>query len=132
MTIAGASSSQPLSGSACLTEAVEAANTLLYHAVSSGQDLPGTIRDPLIAARAALKRGDALGNDDEGRFLDAYAKLAQGVAPVTAVTLEATSRRERRGRLGRLLGLRPVSDAPGPGRALRVAGPLPDRGYRDG
>src|SRR5262245_33251400 len=113
MTTASASSDQPLSGSACLTEAVEAANTLLYHAVSNGQDLPGTIRDPIITARAALKRGDALGNDDEGRFLDAYAKLAQRVAPVTAVTLEATSRRERRGRLGQLLGLRPVSDAQG-------------------
>jgi hypothetical protein len=95
-----------------LADAVEAANTLLYHAVSSGQDVPCTVRDPIIRARATVERGTALADDEEGRFLDAYAKLALRVAPVTAATLAATSRRYiRRGWLGSLTGFRAVSDA---------------------
>jgi hypothetical protein len=94
-----------------LREAVEAANTLLYHAISSGQDLPDTVRDPIIHARGAILHG-AMTEEQEAVFLDAYAKLAVRVAPVTAATLDATSRRRApSGRLGRLVGLRPVSDA---------------------
>ena len=94
-----------------LKEAVEAANTLLYHAISSGQDLPNTVRDPVIHARGAVARGE-MTDAQEAIFLDAYAKLAMRVTPVTAATLDATSRRRaRRGWLGRLMGLRPVSDA---------------------
>src|SRR5262249_39525657 len=56
--------------------------------------------------------GQALSDDQEGIFLDAYAKLVPRVAPVTAATLRATSPRfGRRGWLRRLLGLGPVSDA---------------------
>ena len=96
----------------CLPEAVEAANTLLYHAISGGQDLPGAVRDPIIKARVAVDAGLPLSEEDEGKFLDAYSKLALRVSPVTAVTLAATSRhRGRRGWLGWLLRLGPVSDA---------------------
>jgi hypothetical protein len=94
-----------------LREAVEAANTLLYHAISCGQDLPNTVRDPVIHARGAVARGE-MTDEQEAVFLDAYSKLATRVTPVTAATLDATSRRRaRRGWLGRLIGLRPVSDA---------------------
>ena len=94
-----------------LREAVEAANTLLYHAISCGQDLPNTVRDPIIHARGAVARGE-MTDAQEAMFLDAYSKLAVRVTPVTAATLDATSRRRaRRGWLGRLMGLRPVSDA---------------------
>jgi hypothetical protein len=95
-----------------LKDAVEAANTLLYHAVSSGQDLAPAIRDPVIKARAAVEHNEALGEEEEGRFLQAYAKLSSTVAPVTAATLDATSRRHGApSRLGRLLGWAPISDA---------------------
>jgi hypothetical protein len=94
-----------------LREAVDAANTLLYHAISSGQDLPDTVRDPIIHARGAVLRGEMTA-EREAVFLAAYSKLAVRVAPVTAATLDATGRRRARsGRLGRLVGLRPVSDA---------------------
>src|SRR5215813_9822241 len=95
-----------------LNEAVNAANTLLYHAVGGGQELPPAVRDPIVKARAKLERKEALSEEDEGQFLDAYSKLAKGAAPVTAATLEATGRgRVRSGWLGHLFGLRPVSDA---------------------
>lgn len=111
MTGSGVSSTDPLTG-ACLKEAVDAANTLLYHAISSGQDLPNTIRDPIIKARAAVEHREALTEEEEGKFLDAYAKLALRSAPVTAATLDATSpRRGHPGWLGQLLGLRLASDA---------------------
>jgi hypothetical protein len=111
MTSSGGSSADPLTAATRLTEAVEAADTLLYHAIGGGQELPNTVRDPIIKARAAIEHGKALTEDEEGKFLDAYAKLALRVAPVTAATLDATIRRRaRRGWLGRLLGLRPVSD----------------------
>jgi len=93
-------------------EAVEAANTLLYHAISCGHDLPSSVRDPIIKTRGALERGDEVPAEQEATFLDAYSKLALRVMPVTAATLDATNRRRvRHGWLGRLLGLRPVSDA---------------------
>src|SRR5215813_11207353 len=95
-----------------LSEAVNAANTLLYYAVSGGQDLPAAVRDPIIKARVALDRGETLSDDDEGKFLEAYSRLALRVSPVTAATLDATSRSVGRpGWTGHLLGLRPVSDA---------------------
>jgi hypothetical protein len=110
--VTGAGSTQLLTGACRLREAVDAANTLLYHAVGAGQDLANTVRDPIIKARAAIDRGDALSQEDEGKFLDAYAKLALRSSPVTAATLEATSRRRGRpGWLGRLFGFQPASDA---------------------
>jgi hypothetical protein len=97
---------------ASLPEAVEAAATLLYHAVSTGQDLPATVRDPIIKVRAAVRDGSGASQEDEAKFLAAYAQLALRVSPVTAVTLAATSRRNgRHGWLASLLRLRPVSDA---------------------
>lgn len=112
MINAGAGSPEPLTATTRLNEAVAAASTLLYHAISSGQDLPSTVRDPIIKARTAVDRGEALSDNEEAIFLDAYAKLAVRVAPVTAATLDATVRRRgHRGWVGRLLGLRPVSDA---------------------
>ena len=96
-----------------LAETVEAANTLLYHAITSGQDLPISVRDPIIKARTAMEHEQSLGDDEEGKFLEAYAKLAVRVAPVTAATLDATRRQACQGWLGRLLRLPPVpvSDA---------------------
>jgi hypothetical protein len=95
-----------------LAEAVEGANTLLYHAITGGQDLAPTVRDPIIKARIAVERGEPLSGEAEGAFLDAYSRLALRVAPVTASTLEATSRkRARRGWTGVVLGLSPISDA---------------------
>jgi hypothetical protein len=112
MVNVGAGSPELLTAVTRLSEAVAAANTLLYHAICSGQDLPSTVRDPIIKARAAVDRGEALSDNEEAIFLDAYAKLAVRVAPVTAATLDATvCRRGRRGWVGRLLGLRPISDA---------------------
>jgi len=95
-----------------LAEAVEGANTLLYHAITGGQDLPPSVRDPIIKARIAVDRKEPLNGEEEGAFLEAYSRLALRVAPVTASTLEATSRRRvRRGWTGVMLGLSPVSDA---------------------
>lgn len=111
MNSPGAGDPNPLTGTTRLIGAVEGANTLLYHAITSGQDLSSSLRDPIIKARTAIEHGEALTDDEEGKFLDAYAKLAARVAPVTAATLDATRRRERPGWLGRLLRLRPVSDA---------------------
>jgi hypothetical protein len=112
MTTPVASPIDPLPAACRLNDAVHAANTLLYHAVSGGLELPAAVRDPIIKARAALDRHEPLSEDEEGKFLDAYSRLATRVAPVTAATLDATSRRRaHRGWLGRLLGLRPVSDA---------------------
>ncbi len=95
-----------------LAEAVEGANTLLYHAITGGQDLPPSVRDPIIKARIAVDRKEPLNGEEEGAFLEAYSRLALRVAPVTASTLDATSRRRvRRGWTGVMLGLSPVSDA---------------------
>ena len=98
--------------SARLDEAVTSADALLYHAVSSGKDVPVAVRGPIIKLRAALDTDQAVGVEDENAFLDAYARLAAQVAPTTAATLRAT------GRSGaatpwwaRLLHLGPVSEA---------------------
>jgi len=115
------SSTDQETGTARLRDTVTAANTLLYYGVSSGQDLPAAVSDPIIKARATLDRGEAVSEEDEARFLDAYSKLAARVAPVTAATLDATSRGRgrQRGWIGRLLGLRPISDAQ---RLVRIFG----------
>jgi len=77
-----------------------------------GQELLPDVRDPILKARAKLERKETLGEEDEGKFLDAYSKLASSVAPVTAATLEATSPgRGHSGWLASLFGLRPGSDA---------------------
>src|SRR5215470_2676197 len=112
MTRSAGAGLDPRTAAARLGEAVNSANTLLYYAVSGGQDLPAAVRDPIIKARLALDRGEVLSDEDEGKFLDAYSRLAQRVSPVTAATLDATSRSiGRPGWTGHLLGLRPVSDA---------------------
>lgn len=112
MTSLAGACPDPQTAASRLAEAVDDANTLLYYAVSGGQELPAVVRDPIIKARLALDRGETLSDDDEARFLEAYAKLALRVSPVTAATLDATSRRcGRPGWAARLLRLRPVSDA---------------------
>jgi len=106
------SSPDPALNASRLHEAVYAANTLLYHAVGGGQELLPDVRDPILKARAKLERKETLSEEEEGKFLDAYSKIAMRVAPVTAATLEATGPGSgHSGWLGRLLGLRPVSDA---------------------
>src|SRR5262245_42983890 len=112
MTTPATSAPDPALTASRLNEAVYAANTLLYHAVSGGQELSPLVREPIVKARVKLERGETLNEEDEGKFLAAYAKLAPRAAPVTAATLDATSRgRGHTSRLGRLFGLRPVSDA---------------------
>jgi len=107
-----ATSPGPLAPSPHLIEAIEAANTLLYHAIASGRDVPAAVRDPIIKARASIGRDEPLSGADEGAFLDAYARLALRVAPVSASTLEFTRQNHsRHGRLARWLRLAPVSDA---------------------
>jgi len=112
MTSLAGACPDPQTAAARLSEAVNAANTLLYYAVSGGQELPVVVRDPIIKARVVLDRGETLSDDDEGKFLEAYSKLALRVSPVTAATLDATGRSYgRRGWIGQLMGLRPISDA---------------------
>jgi hypothetical protein len=95
-----------------LAELVVDANALLYHAVVSGQDVAGEMRDPIIRVRAELAAGKPITPEEESLFLSAYAKLAVLVAPVTAATLRATSRHfPSRAWLARLLRLRTVSEA---------------------
>ena len=111
MNSSGTIDPNTLTATTRLAETVEAANTLLYHAITSGQDVPISVRDPIIRARTAIEHEQALADDEEGKFLEAYAKLAGRVAPVTAATLDATRRRACEGWLGRLLRLPSVSDA---------------------
>src|SRR5467141_3573333 len=66
MNSSGASDADPLTATTRLTGAGEAANPRLYHAVTSGQDLPSSVRDPIIKARAAIEHGQALSDDEEG------------------------------------------------------------------
>ena len=94
-----------------LPGATEDAYSLLYFAVSSGRDVPGGIREPIVKMRAAAAGGTPVTSAEEGEFLDAYARLAAMVRPVTAATLRATSRtRERRWPL-RLISRRSISEA---------------------
>ena len=94
-----------------LPGATEDAYAILYFAVSNGRDVPSTIRDPIVKMRAAAAAGTIVTPAEEGEFLDAYARLAAMVRPVTAATLRATSRtRERRWPL-RLIAHRSISEA---------------------
>src|SRR5713226_2579402 len=99
-------------GESRLTDAVADANALLYHAVASGREVPAAVRDPIIHLNTAMSQNAAVRTADEGAFLDAYARLAAQVAPVTAVTLRATSRTHGRFKWwAKLLRLGPVSEA---------------------
>jgi hypothetical protein len=78
-----------------LSGAAEDANALLYFAATSGRDVPVAIRDPIVKTRTAAAAGTVVSRTEEGEFLDAYARLAAIVRPVTAATLRATSRNRR-------------------------------------
>jgi hypothetical protein len=102
----------PRGGLKSLAEVVNDASALLYHAVATGKLVAPEIRDPIIKAQAAQMAGQAASQKDESAFLEAYSRLAQIVAPVTAATLRATSREQaNRTLLARLLRLRSASDA---------------------
>jgi len=75
-----------------LAELVTDASALLYHAVVSGQNIGAELRDPIIRLREAVTAGQSVSAEAESKFLNAYARLAVLVAPVTAATLRATSR----------------------------------------
>lgn len=95
-----------------LDEAVASAYALLYHAASSGKEVPLAVSGPIINLRAALARDEPIASGDESAFLDAYARLSVLAAPATAETLRATSRAVGRAPWwARLLRLGPVSDA---------------------
>jgi hypothetical protein len=88
------------------------ATALLYHAVATGKVVAPEIRDPIIRARPAPTGDQAVSQEEESAFLDAYSHLAHLVAPVTAATLRATSRHQvSRSPLARLFRLRSGSDA---------------------
>src|SRR5260370_3438342 len=78
-------------GESRLTDAVADANALLYHAIASGREVPAAVRDPIIHLNTVMSQNAAVRPATEGAFLDAYARLAAQVAPVTAVTRRATS-----------------------------------------
>src|SRR5260370_16392952 len=104
--------SSMVAGESRLTDAVADANALLYHAVASGREVPAAVRDPIIHLNTAMSQNVAVRTADAGAFLDAYARLAAQVAPVTAVTLRATSRTHGRFKWwAKLLRLGPVSEA---------------------
>ena len=58
----------------------------------SGQNIGAELRDPIIRLREAVTAGQSVSAEAESKFLNAYARLAVLVAPVTAATLRATSR----------------------------------------
>lgn len=74
-----------------LDTSVADATALLYHAVETGRQVDAGIRDPIIKMRPVLQGGGQPAPADETAFLDAYARLAALVAPVTATTLRATA-----------------------------------------
>ncbi len=74
-----------------LDQRVADATALLYHAVETGRQVDAGIRDPIIKMRPVLQGGGQPTPADETAFLDAYARLAALVAPVTATTLRATA-----------------------------------------
>src|SRR5260370_37260543 len=78
-------------GESRLAAEVADANALLYHAIASGREVPAAVRDPIIHLNTVMSQNAAVRPADEGAFLDAYARLSAQVAPVTAVTLRATS-----------------------------------------
>jgi hypothetical protein len=83
--------------------AVEAATNLLYYAVESGKVVSPEVREPILAAGATVGDGTAAAATLESRFLEAYGKLAQLMAPVTERTLRASDKRFGHGSWGRRL-----------------------------
>jgi len=77
--------------------AVEAAMELLYFASESGKALTPEIRDPILRANASIRGSGALEVSWESEFLDAYARLAALMAPVSERTLRASDNRFGRG-----------------------------------
>ena len=73
--------------------AVEAATELLYYASESGKAVTPEIRDPILRANAAIRGDSALEVTGESQFLDAYARLAALMAPVSERTLRASDNR---------------------------------------
>ncbi len=82
-------------------QSIRDACQLLYFAAERGRSIAPEIRGPLLAACARLRAGGALASEDEGGFLDAYARLAALMNPVTAVTLRASDKRFGERRLAR-------------------------------
>jgi hypothetical protein len=89
----------------------EDADALLYYAVATGRDVGAGIREPIVRARRAVTSGQPVTEEEETRFLEAYAKLAALVRPTTAATLRATSRTIPRSRLWRHVSPAPISEA---------------------
>jgi hypothetical protein len=97
--------------------AVEAATNLLYYAVESGKVVGPEVREPILAAGAAVGDDTAAAATLESRFLEAYGKLAQLMAPVTERTLRASDKRF--GQHGS--GIRGLLPAQAQRRALLIA-----------
>jgi hypothetical protein len=98
-------------GTSRLERGAEDADALLYYAVSSGRDVGGAIRDPIVRTHRAMTERKPVTTEEEADFLAAYAKLAAMVHPTTAATLRATSRSVRRPLLWRLFSQELISDA---------------------
>lgn len=95
-----------------LSAVVRDAGALLYYAVAAGRTVEPAIRDPIIKTRTAVTGGQPVSLADESAFLDAYARLASMVTPVTVATLRATSRDpDSRSLLPRFLRFGSTSDA---------------------
>jgi hypothetical protein len=98
-------------GGSRLARATEDADALLYYAVATGRDISSAIRDPIVRAHRAIVNGRAVSDDEEAKFLEAYAKLAAMVYPTTAATLRATSRSVQRPWIWRGFSREPISEA---------------------
>ena len=103
----------PATGDAAsrLTDGAEDAHSLLYYAVTTGRDIAVTIREPIVRTYRATTTGGPVTDDEETKFLEAYAKLAAMVRPTTAATVRATSRTVRRPWLWRAFSREPISEA---------------------
>jgi hypothetical protein len=103
----------PATGDAAsrLTDGAEDAHSLLYYAVTTGRDIAVTIREPIVRTYRATTTGRPVTDDEETKFLEAYAKLAAMVRPTTAATVRATSRTVRRPWLWRAFSREPISEA---------------------
>ena len=98
-------------GATRLERGAEDADSLLYYAVSTGREVGGPIRDPIVRTHRAVSEGKPVTNEEEADFLAAYSKLAAMVHPTTAATLRATSRTVRRPWLWRTFSREPISEA---------------------
>ena len=76
------------------------AQQLLYFAAAAGRAVDDALAQPILEAVGAAE-AEAVSEEQEQAFLVAYRRLAAEVAPVTALTLEAS--RQRIPRLGDLL-----------------------------